>query len=279
MADIFDDNENDALPLMSEDGASSYGEKYFRSADSIQSRKYLLLRLLLVISLSINIILVILVFFTSGTAESRSKFGKLRRNHEEPYVHLTQFSSENDTLQDQLWHNINVDHGVVALSDEWAVQHGIRTAQRFPWDQSKGVYILHSYHNLHCLKIVYISISEYRHGEHQSRDWHHISHCMDALRRQILCDADDTPRATERRAEVVSGLLQHRKCRSWEDLERFAKQHTACYKRPERPDGKPRLERFKHCPPDSGYIVLDDYVPTEDFLVGLPEESLEQSEK
>jgi len=98
---------------------------------------------------------------------------------------------------------------------------------------------------------------------------------MDALRRQVICDADDTPRATERRAEVVSGLLQHRKCRSWEALEEFAKQHTACYKRPEQPDGKSRLERFKHCPPDSGYVVTNDYAPTDEFLVGLPEESIE----
>ncbi|KAE8154332.1 hypothetical protein BDV25DRAFT_116385 [Aspergillus avenaceus] len=232
---------------------------------------------LLLVSILVNIILLVNLLRSpvASPDDPTTKFAGLQRTIEEPFVRMTKYSSENETLQDQLWHDINVDHGVVALSDEWAMQHGLRTAQRFPWDQSKGIYILHGYHNLHCLKIIHISISEYRNGQPQSRSWHHISHCMDALRRQVLCDADDTPRATERRAEVVSGVLQHRKCRSWEALEQFAKQHTACYKRPEKPDGVPIIERYKHCPPGSGYVVDDDYVPTDEFLVGLPEESLD----
>ncbi|KAJ8128840.1 hypothetical protein O1611_g4793 [Lasiodiplodia mahajangana] len=189
---------------------------------------------------------------------------------------MTPYGGGNETLQDQLWYSINVDSAVVALSDDWASRHGLRKAQRFPWDQSKGIYILHGFHNLHCLKIVYISISEYRRGAPQTRSWHHISHCLDALRRQIICDADDTPRATDRRVEVVSGLRQHRRCRSWEQLEDFAKRHTACYKRPDNPDaeGPSNLDRFKHCPPGSGYMVTENYVPTEELLMGLPEESL-----
>jgi hypothetical protein len=55
----------------------------------------------------------------------------LRRNIEEPYVRVTKYSSENETQQAQLWHDINVDYGVVALSDEWAAKHNLRTAQRF----------------------------------------------------------------------------------------------------------------------------------------------------
>ncbi|OTA98112.1 hypothetical protein M426DRAFT_31074, partial [Hypoxylon sp. CI-4A] len=121
-------------------------------------------------------------------------YAGLQRNREEPYVLVTPYSSDNETLQDQMWRGINVDPAVVALSDNWARQHDLRTAQRFPWDQTKGIYILHGFHNLHCLKIIYISLSEYRRGLPQSRSWHHISHCLDALRRQIICDADDTPR-------------------------------------------------------------------------------------
>ncbi|KAI1124349.1 hypothetical protein F5Y10DRAFT_249615 [Nemania abortiva] len=230
----------------------------------------------LLLSAMLNILLsAIIVFFPLGR-EPLSEFAGLQREHQEPYVVVTPYSSDNATLQDELWYGINVDHAVVALSDQWAVDHGLRTAQRFPWDESKGIYILHGFHNLHCLKIIYISASEYRRGEKQSRSWHHISHCFDALRRQILCDADDTPRATDHRAEVVSGLLQHRRCRNWQQLEDFAKQHTACYKRPDNPnDGHPILDRFKHCPPDSGYVVKDDWVSPDEFLVGLPKESLE----
>ncbi|KAL7622118.1 hypothetical protein AAE478_007620 [Parahypoxylon ruwenzoriense] len=227
-------------------------------------------------SIAVNLALLALFFHPLPTAEPPSKYADLQRNREEPYVLVTHYSSDNETLQDQMWYGINVDPAVVALSDEWALQHGLRTAQRFPWDQTKGIYILHGFHNLHCLKIIYISLSEYRHGRPQTRSWHHISHCLDALRRQIICDADDTPRATDRRPEVVSGLWQHRKCRSWEELEDFAKQHTACYKRPENPesDGKSKLDRFKHCPPGSGYTITDNYVPSDEIMEGLPEESL-----
>lgn len=240
------------------------------------SLRILLLQLLLIASTIINIFCLVL-FLMPHTTEPVSEFAHLRRHLEEPYVRITNYASSNASIQDQLWHDINIDHGVVALSDEWAARHNLRTAQRFPWDQTKGIYILHGYHNLHCLKLIHTSLSEFRRGVPQSRSSHHIVHCMDALRRQILCDADDTPRATERRAEVVSGVGQHRTCRSWKDLEEFSKRHTACYKRPEDPEGEGKdiMERFKHCPPGSGYVVTDDYVPTDEIMTGLPEESLE----
>ncbi|KAJ5928273.1 hypothetical protein N7466_007229 [Penicillium verhagenii] len=207
--------------------------------------------------------------------EQPSHFAGLQRTREEPFVMQTKYASENETLRNELWYNINIDDGMVALSDEWAAQHGLRTAQRFPWDNSKGIYLLHGFHNLHCLKIIYIALNEYRSEESQSRNWHHIVHCMDALRRQILCDADDTPRATERRAEVVTGVNQHRMCRQWDGLVDFARQNTACYKRPEMPDVNPVLDRYRHCPPGSGYVTTGDYVPTDEIVVGLPEESIE----
>ena len=147
-------------------------------------------------------------------------------------------------------------------------------AQRFPWDATKGVYIIHGYHNLHCLvympllfpqssrytnlhqKIIYISMQEYRLGEQQSRKWHHISHCFDALRRQVLCDADDTPRAVQREMDGISGVGQYRQCRDWSKLEKWAKEHTACYKRPDRPvEGMRNIEKYKYCPEGSGYTV------------------------
>ncbi|KAL4954954.1 hypothetical protein BDW69DRAFT_183019 [Aspergillus filifer] len=206
---------------------------------------------------------------------TESPFAGLTRNITIPYVLLTDYASPNTSLSDPLWSSINIDAGVIALSDSYAKSHNLRTAQRFPWDTSKGIYILHGYHNLHCLKIIHISLSEYRSNKTQSRSWHHISHCMDALRRQILCDADDTPRATERRKEVVTGLGQYRQCRDWDALEEWAKRHTACYKRPVNgDDGLPVLERFKHCPPDSGYVIDDEYVPEEEVLVGLPGENI-----
>ncbi|KAI0434597.1 hypothetical protein F5Y09DRAFT_295945 [Xylaria sp. FL1042] len=279
MASSIDSTEH--YRLLEDDGEGNrHNEKPLIpsfSVSYVDSRIQRVLLIILSASLVFNIFITALYFQPSSQSEPSTKYARLKHVREEPYVIVTPYTSENETLQDQLWYNINVDSAVVALSDDWVAQHDLRKAQRFPWDQSKGIYILHGFHNLHCLKIVYISLSEYRRGLPQTRSWHHISHCLDALRRQIICDADDTPRATDRRVEVVSGLHQHRQCRSWEQLEAFARQHTACYKRPENPDetNSSKLDRFKHCPPGSGYIVTDDYVPTEELLQGLPEESIQ----
>ncbi|KAL4740775.1 hypothetical protein BDV11DRAFT_203956 [Aspergillus similis] len=236
--------------------------------------RFSVLILILILSFATNIITLSIIVSGNKPYQTPSPYANLHFTRTEPYVLLTDYSSPNTTLADTLWHSINIDSGVVALSDTFAASHNLRTAQRFPWDTSKGIYILHGFHNLHCLKIIYISLSEFRNGHAQSRTWHHISHCLDALRRQILCDADDTPRATDRRVEVVSGVGQHRVCRDWGQLESWAKAHTACYKRPEKPGDEVGLKRFMHCPEGSRYVVDEGYVPETDILTGLPEESI-----
>lgn len=218
---------------------------------------------------------------SSWLDNSKSQYAGLTRSYQEPYVKKTLYTSDNETLQAEMWHNINIDAGMVALSDDWVSAHDLRRAQRFPWDHTKGVYLLHGFHNLHCVKIVYNALHEYKTSKPQSRNWHHVVHCLDALRQQTLCDADDTPRATERRAEVVTGVGQYRKCRSWGALEQFARTHTACYRRPENPeDGTPIVERFKHCPEGVQYTFHDNYVPVDEVVAGLPKESrLDESKR
>lgn len=73
---------------------------------------------------------------------------------------MTEYRLENTTLTGELWYNINGNSAVAALLDKWARERYLRTAQRFPWDKSKGVYILHEYHSLHCPKIIYISLNK-----------------------------------------------------------------------------------------------------------------------
>lgn len=260
----------------------SYDEKTFSRFREPSSTPKLFNRLiisLLLTSLLMNGILLLLSFRPVTVAnyqEPPTKYAQIGRTHKEPYVFLTEYASANETVQDEAWMSINDDLALVALSDDFADAHELRRAQRFPWDKTKGLYILHGIHNLHCLKLIYRSLTEHRRGQEQTRSWHHISHCLDTLRRQIVCDADDTPRATDRRPEIVAGLGQYRMCRSWDALEAFAKRHTACYKRPVNPewDGPKKLDRFKHCPPGSGYVVTDDYVPTDELVVGIPEENV-----
>ncbi|KAL4977757.1 hypothetical protein BDW66DRAFT_149783 [Aspergillus desertorum] len=83
----------------------------------------------------------------------------------QPYVLLTDYSSLGTTLADTVWHSINIDSGVVALPDSFAASHNLRTAQRFLWEASKGIYILCGIDNLHCLKIIYINLFEFRKSE------------------------------------------------------------------------------------------------------------------
>jgi hypothetical protein len=46
---------------------------------------------------------------------------------------------------------MNPELGIVALSDDFTKSMGVLESQRWPWDHSKGIYILGAYHNLHCL--------------------------------------------------------------------------------------------------------------------------------
>ena len=49
------------------------------------------------------------------------------------------------------WSRIVSAHGIVALEHEWARKHGLRKARNLPGDDTKGVYILDAYHQIHCL--------------------------------------------------------------------------------------------------------------------------------
>lgn len=55
------------------------------------------------------------------------------------------------TKTDQAWESINFDAGMVAIGDDEAESLGLPMSQRFPWDESKGIYLINAYHNLHCL--------------------------------------------------------------------------------------------------------------------------------
>ena len=71
----------------------------------------------------------------------------LQRNVPTPIPH------DNRTIDDEMWDSPEFDTfvGMVALSDEFAEEKGLLRAQRFPWDSSKGIYVFHAYHSLHCV--------------------------------------------------------------------------------------------------------------------------------
>jgi hypothetical protein len=55
------------------------------------------------------------------------------------------------TATSHAWEALSGDPGVVALSDDFVAAKQLPTAMRYPWDSSKGVYLLQGFHNLHCL--------------------------------------------------------------------------------------------------------------------------------
>ncbi|KAI9655077.1 MAG: hypothetical protein M1821_005560, partial [Bathelium mastoideum] len=82
----------------------------------------------------------------------------------------------------------------------------------------------------------------------------HVTHCLDGIRQTIMCDADDTPRYTTNDGNPTSGVGQIRMCRSWEAMERWAVQNSACwsYVDPSNWDTD-MIRRYKYCPPESPY--------------------------
>ena len=61
------------------------------------------------------------------------------------------YFGEDEAVADRLWEDINIDNGTVALTDSETEAMGLPTAQRFPWDQEKGIYLLNGFHSMHCL--------------------------------------------------------------------------------------------------------------------------------
>ena len=68
-----------------------------------------------------------------------------------PWTTSNPYFGGNETTADQLWENISIDRGVVALEDSYVKKTGLPLAQRFPWDHNKGLYLVNGFHSMHCL--------------------------------------------------------------------------------------------------------------------------------
>ena len=67
------------------------------------------------------------------------------------FEHNGIYDNKDPKVTEESWAKLNYDLGSIALSDEYADSVGLPRAQRFPWDQSKGLYFLNGYHGIHCL--------------------------------------------------------------------------------------------------------------------------------
>ena len=98
------------------------------------------------------------------------------------------------------------------------------------------------------------TVREYELDLPQSLTLPHITHCLDSLRTDILCYADDMPRYTTATKSPESAVGQPRVCRDWSKLEEWAELHTSCYHYiSHKADFINQFGRFKYCPKDSPY--------------------------
>ena len=70
------------------------------------------------------------------------------------WTHHSVWNSDNRTEEDSAWNDppgFQVREAIVALPDSFTRSVGLPSAQRWPWDESKGVYFLEGLHNLHCV--------------------------------------------------------------------------------------------------------------------------------
>ena len=191
--------------------------------------------------------------------------------------------SENATVADQAWEDINIDIGTIALDNNYAQRLNLPAAQPFPWDESKGIYLLAGFHDLHCLvssppgaspahvktqrsatektgfdakqKTIRHWVVQIANGHPTTEPAEHMLHCLDALRQSVSCYADDTPRYTDH--SHVSGVGQTRQCRSWGQLSDWAKQHSACWRftGSHLNSTMSTKERYRYCPEGSPYLA------------------------
>ncbi|KAL4985035.1 hypothetical protein BDW68DRAFT_180081 [Aspergillus falconensis] len=137
----------------------------------------------------------------------------------------TPYGSKSIAESDHAWVNMEIEYINVALSKEEAKDKGLPPSANFPWVPNYSVYMITSMYSMHCL---------YRKGVKQSYPMEHLIHCLDNVRQDIICAADDTPRyipvdATDTATTTITTLGQYRQCKDWGKLRQWSKVNDACF--------------------------------------------------
>ena len=87
----------------------------------------------------------------AANASDVSRYTRNARTVPSSFYQDDVYTSHNRTIANAAWDGVKIDLGLVALSDAFVEEHALLPSQRFPWDASKGIYVINAYHNLHCL--------------------------------------------------------------------------------------------------------------------------------
>ncbi|CAF9904742.1 hypothetical protein IMSHALPRED_000160 [Imshaugia aleurites] len=223
----------------------------------------------LVISLSCNFMLLLLTRssarpWPSSVPQQGSHWAGLVRNVSVPIYSSTEYGPAVGTQEerDALWGALDISAGTIALSDDFAASNGLPRSQRFPWDRSKGTYIIGAFHQMHCLiKIQRFTSAAQRGAPQEDHLYHHVEHCLDSLLQDVYCHADDTPwfELPPKGSREGYEPFQTRQCKNWDQLVDWAAGYHSCYQDVNVTDAngvevKSEYEHYTFCPDGSEYI-------------------------
>ncbi|KAH6611945.1 hypothetical protein C7974DRAFT_438123 [Boeremia exigua] len=220
------------------------------------TRSFVAFMSLLLLSLSANVLLVMDNAKLRNLTHSAGKTPYSGLSFDTPitYEPISPYWNPNSSTEemDAAWDAIDTSPMAVALHDDFTRKVGLPPSGRFPWDTERSIYYLKGIHDLHCVKYIRKAITVKHDGGNQTFDYHHINHCLNGLRQDIMCAADDTPMPAL--AEHI-GAGQVRKCRDWNKMTEWATQldRNACYKLDDYREATNTLEQFAFCPSGSPY--------------------------
>jgi len=180
-----------------------------------------------------------------------------------PFWYATEYSEGHEDEMEALWNAIDISEGFVAISHEESDALGLPRSKTFPWDANKGIYVSHGHHALHCVALLHAYTHDAHSGKKPLVSYHHIEHCLDLLRQDVMCYADDNMDYTKDHGEhFLTGDNQLKKCRDWNKLSEWVRGRSACYRtinitRAGEDHGvEHQLDRYTYCPEGSPYIPL-----------------------
>ncbi|KAJ5239324.1 MFS multidrug transporter [Penicillium chermesinum] len=215
-------------------------------------------------------------------SSQKSPYTGLGYDVEVPYTHHTKYTSHNLTEANEAWEGLSIDPMVIAPTKEEQASLGLPESWQFPWDSNRNIYFVKVFHQMHCLKVMRKTYHELWAGEEGSIPPGHIEHCLDTLRQDLMCKADDTPMPS---LELLNGggENQNMHCKNFDKLVEWtqAPERNACYKR--LTDYKTivhSIERYAFCPRDSEhYDTMDQYFKEHGHFADPFSEAMEQSQQ
>ncbi|KAF4626049.1 hypothetical protein G7Y89_g12113 [Cudoniella acicularis] len=155
----------------------------------------------------------------------------LEPNIEVDFGDMTPFGEISDLAAlDKLWFSINTGPGIVAL----------------PNDRHLAITVCIACFARNCEL-----------GTNQTQTLKHVVHCLDVLRSEVMCTADDTPLGFRFQEINQTERAPKRKCRDWNKLVEYATENSACFRRYDPSDPRyDTFEEFMFCPPGSPYNAV-----------------------